>query len=265
MKKFIIYLFLINAVSFASGIQDSNLTGGIQNIPVISNEEKTAEAEEINKPSAAITENNTTEKNAETVDVKNTAAPVSTKKLPVSKPVKTAAVPADSIDLSALVQSQVEAAQAGEIKSGINYQVPEKVKPEPVKPKVKVKKQEAGMFENIVITLNNFNRQYLNVTIFIAGSVLILGFFLGRRLLKTIFGQSKRKLKKSINLIRNEKPVYVQNKKLYELRSKLAESNNIYDMSEESIPGKARNMNVGKGEIMLAAKIKAFQLSKISK
>jgi hypothetical protein len=173
----------------------------------------------------------------------------------------------DSINISDLVKGQVEAAQAGIIKSGINYQVPEEVKVEPVKPKVKakVKKQEAGMFENIILTLNNFNKQYLNVTIFAAGAFLILMFFFGRRLLKVIFGQSKRKLKKSINLIRNEKPLFLKNKKLYELRSKLADSNNMYDISEETIPGKARTMNVGKGEIMLAAKIKAFQLSKISK
>lgn len=261
MKKFIISLFLINAAVFASANLDSNSTVSgqdVQSTPVVEKANVSAGTENHSTAVAEVKKTN--------VSTKAVSEPVVVKKAAVTKPVEHITTAGDSINISALVKSQLEAAQAGEIKSGTNYQVPEeKPEPAPVKAKVKVKKQEPGMFENLVITLNNFNKQYLNVTIFISGAVLILGFFFGRKLLKGLFGQSKKSLKKNINLIRNEKPVYMKNKKLYELRSKLAESNNLYGMSEEAIPGKAREMNVGEGEIMLAAKIKAVQLSKISK
>jgi|GEM_PF-971964 len=291
MRKFIIYLFIINALTFAqetalpvessgntpkseskeaathSDVPHNNANDNAAIINTNSgNSQKAVPAVTKTNINAAQTNANAA---AASQPVKKTTVPVITKNTaPVQNTSvnnKIAAEPAlrDSVNISAMVQNQIEAAESGHLKTSSNFQ--ESEKPAKKQTQVKAKKQEAGVFENIVKSLNDFNKKYLNLLIFIIGSTAVLSYFFGKRFMNLLFGKSKRALKKSINQIRNEKPVFINNKKLYELRSKLAESNNIYDISEESIPGKARNMNVGKGEIMLAAKIKAFQLSKISK
>jgi hypothetical protein len=293
MKKFIIYLFIINALTFA---QESVMpVESTENAPrpeiktalphtgALHTDANTAiktpdkNTPQVNIPkttsnSAAITVNHNSpapavKKAAVEAAAKNAAAvyKAPAQKTPVITKATANPAPKDSVNLSVMVQNQMEAAASGEIKTSTNFQESGKSAKEPVKSKIRMKKQEAGAFENIVKTLNDFNKKYLKVFIFILGSGAILGYFFGKRYMSVLFGKSGRNLKNNINQIRNEKPVFIKNKKLYELRSKLAESNNLYDISEESIPEKARNMNVGKGEIMLAAKIKAFQLSKISK
>ena len=168
----------------------------------------------------------------------------------------------DTVNIGAIVQGQIEAAKQGIMKSSIF--MPVNNKQSKVEVKKVAEKKKAGFFEGIIQDLNELNKNYANLIIFVFGSLLILGFVVGRRLIKVSAG-SKKKMKKAINIIRDEKPVSIQNKKLNEMRKKLSESEGIYDISEETVSGKAKNLKVGKGELILAAKIKAFQLSKVFK
>ncbi|MFO7445038.1 MAG: hypothetical protein R6W90_01670 [Ignavibacteriaceae bacterium] len=162
----------------------------------------------------------------------------------------------DSVNISEIVRSQIEAAQMSSVISSLSYVTPAKEVKTPARAE---QKHEKGFFENIMHIL--YESKHSNVAIFLASSVFIVSMIFGRRYIIGSVSGSKGRLRKAVNLIRTEKPVRRENKKLEELRRRLSDSNNILEMSD--ITGKAKELRVGKGELILAAKVKAFQLSKI--
>lgn len=86
-----------------------------------------------------------------------------------------------------------------------------------------------------------------------AGIVSIRRIKLGRKSLKG--------LKNNINLMREEKIIKPADKKLSQLRSKLKKSTEQLGSLDEAVSLTAKNLNIAKGELMLAAKIKSFELS----
>ena len=174
----------------------------------------------------------------------------------------------DTVNISAIVKSQFEAAQAGIIKSSIisNGDVrPEKAPDKLVPVKPNFNGTRSTVIEYLVFTLQDFYKAHGKVVIFIGLSVLVFGFVFGRRYLKFSGSKSIKNMKKAINIIRDEKPVSLKNKKLHLLRKKLIDSAGIYSMTDGMVSGKAKELNLGKGELMLAAKIKSVQLSRILK
>lgn len=74
--------------------------------------------------------------------------------------------------------------------------------------------------------------------------------------------KSLKGLKNNINLMREEKIVKPADKKLSQLRSKLKKSTEQLGSLDEAVSLTAKNLNIAKGELMLAAKIKSFELAK---
>ncbi len=160
------------------------------------------------------------------------------------------------INLHDLVKAQFESAQTSLIKSSFNWQPVRKFKAE------KNKKNEEAENE---IPLSLTKSEYLNSGIILILSVLIAFLFLRKKIINFLKLHSLGGLKKSISLLRNEQPITIHNKKLRQVRESLSDSPEIIRMKETGISGKAKNLKLGKGELMLAAKIKSYHLSSLSK
>ena len=103
----------------------------------------------------------------------------------------------------------------------------------------------------------------LHVKIFLAGSIVILFAFSFRRTLLALKKRSTLTLKNKIALLREEKVIAKTNPKLENARKKLRDNKSIFDVSEKHISKVAKELNVAKGELLLASRIKLFEIGKI--
>ena len=161
----------------------------------------------------------------------------------------------DSVNISQMVQAQIEAARKKQLEQQSQSSLPVVLK---------AKENKAGeettfaeMRKMIPLSDN------LIMKFFILGSAGFLAsiFIFIRRL------QSKKKsvncdLKKNIKLLREEKIFSPKDKKLSGLRTKLAGAPSTFELSNKAVARNAREMNIAKGEIYLAAKIKSHEMNK---
>lgn len=103
----------------------------------------------------------------------------------------------------------------------------------------------------------------LHVKIFLAGSIVILLAFSFRRTLLVLKKKSKLALKNKIAMLREEKVVTKTNPKLEDARKKLRNSKSIFDASEKHISKVAKELNIAKGELLLASRLKLFEIGKM--
>lgn len=103
----------------------------------------------------------------------------------------------------------------------------------------------------------------LHVKIFLAGSIVILFALSFRRTLLAFKKRSTTTLKNKIAMLREEKVVAKTDPKLENARKKLRDNKSIFDVSEKHISKVAKELNVAKGELLLASRIKLFEIGKI--
>lgn len=127
----------------------------------------------------------------------------------------------------------------------------------PIKPEGKNEMNAASIMQTELKDSGGIDSK---VAILSGAAVIAIGFISFRRI-KFSKKSGVNKLKKNINLMREEKFVRSTDKKLSQLRSKLRMNAEYFSMKENSVSAKAKGLNISKGELMLAAKIKSFELS----
>ncbi|MDP3582713.1 MAG: hypothetical protein Q8S39_12325 [Ignavibacteria bacterium] len=171
----------------------------------------------------------------------------------------TAVAAKDSVDLQAIVGKQMAAA--------IEKQLQEKLNPKPVvtvtkaveKPatikKEKPAQANANLFYNFVLA------QPWQYTAFALVSVLIIGFVFIRRFILSFTRTSTKTLKKKIGLMREEKVGgSKENPKLAKTRRVLKENLELLKQTDGQIGKRARQLNISKGELHLAARLKLYEV-----
>lgn len=160
----------------------------------------------------------------------------------------------DSICISDLVQKQIDLAI--EKQSLQNAPVVTEAKINLV-PKVAVPPLVNDPFSNFIKTLP------LHIQIFISASFLILLLLLIRRAVLSVKRRSMRTLKDKISSIRQERVFPKENSKLNEKRRKLKNSKSIFDTTEFHISKLAKKLNIAKGELLLASRLKQYEIGKM--
>jgi hypothetical protein len=97
--------------------------------------------------------------------------------------------------------------------------------------------------------------------IFIAVSLCIIGFIIVRRIILVFRKRSNKALKERIKVLREEKLIRMENPKLQSSRKKLRGS--VIDGAAKNISKIAKDLNIAKGEVLLAARLKFFEAGKI--
>ena len=164
---------------------------------------------------------------------------------------------ADSINISQMVAAQIEQAR--------RKQLAEKSQPKAAETKTlpdNTTQTTANFPSNLPVALNISFGTMMKISIMGVASVMaVLIIFIRRKRFNKTF-RTKRSFKDNIKLLREEKIIAKKYPKLSDVRNKLGNSPSIYNYSKEGISKAARELNISQGEIMLAAKIKAHELSK---
>ena len=162
----------------------------------------------------------------------------------------------DTIRISDLVQQQIEKAKekrSAELQATANIIEEILVTPAIVK---EVPKSSTSIKEFV-------GSMPLHIRIFILISILIMIFVISRRIVVVFQRKSLRILKEKIRLLREEKVRSKENPKLKRFRKELKERRLILNYSEKHITKVARDLNIAKGELLLAARLKLFEVGKI--
>ncbi|QQS35501.1 MAG: hypothetical protein IPM56_14795 [Ignavibacteriales bacterium] len=123
---------------------------------------------------------------------------------------------------------------------------------------IKVEFNTSGITKNIKKEESGIDYR---VTVLSAAVLLAAGVVSFRRI-RINRKSGFKNLKQNINLLREEKIIKSADKKLSRLRTALKKSADTMGDLEKSVSSTAKNLNIAKGELMLAAKIKSFELSK---
>ncbi len=168
-----------------------------------------------------------------------------------------AGVSSDSVNIRQLVAAQIEHAR--------KEQVLEKSNRKRMVSKVPVNSYNAvdkSLLNNMPGSLNAYYKTVLKISFlgFISIIAALIIYFRRRLRVRTAF--VNKTFKDNIKLLREEKLFVKNNPKLSKLRNELGSSPEAFNYSKERISKTAKDMNISKGEILLAAKIKAHQLNK---
>lgn len=97
--------------------------------------------------------------------------------------------------------------------------------------------------------------------IFITISFAIVTFIIIRRTVLIFKKRSNKALKERIKVLREEKLIRMENPKLQSSRKKLRSS--VIDGAAKNISKIAKDLNIAKGEVLLASRLKFFEAGKI--
>lgn len=163
----------------------------------------------------------------------------------------------DSIKISELVKQQIEEAklkalQEEEIRKAGQYEA--KIIPIALTVPGKSIKNTSSNFLNSIST---------EVKVLIAVSFLLLLLVLFRRVLIHFKKNVKNQLKKRIALLREENIIVKRDRKKTRVRKFLAKDKLLTGMSEKNMTRKAKEMEISKGELMLAARLKFLEYGKM--
>ena len=166
---------------------------------------------------------------------------------------------ADSIDIRAMVQKQINLALEKRVEPKISPLPTLKEKIEvPAESNNVIKEQSNQAFFSFLLN------QPIHYQIFFICSFLVLLFFVVRRILAKVNRNSFNVLKANIKMMQEEKIGSAEQKpKLAKIRKALREKIEIFKQSEKQLSKKAKQLNVAKGELMLAAKMKLLEVEKM--
>jgi hypothetical protein len=161
----------------------------------------------------------------------------------------------DSVDIRELVRQQIEAAKEKPSVNAAEFiTVPEDQLGVP-------KKEESTVGENkILIVIKNMP---LHIKLFFLLSAVILSVLVFRRFLLLFGKRTAQSFKDKIALLREEKIGSKENPKLKVSREQLKNSRLIYDGTDKEISKAAKELKIAKGEFLLAARLKLFEVGKI--
>ena len=188
--------------------------------------------------------------------------PAKEKLQPVESSIKPAenkqAIKNDSINISEMVQKQIDSARQKEIWRG-------ELKSEAAIMPILEVNAKSIMGLNPLSFLSSV---YFGKVFILLYASIIVSVFIAVRRFKNKKNNSSRNLKNAINILRNEVAVNNQNltagrkgKKLEKLRRKIYTANELNNYGEEEIIRTAKKLHISKGELMLAVKIKSHQLN----
>jgi len=165
----------------------------------------------------------------------------------------------DSVNISQMVLSQIAAARKKET---------EKESKPVIKVQAKKVKKAGNSWTSIFVKLRNniplSNDDFMKAVILIAFSVMVFVVVFLRRIKNRLHKSDKKEkssdnLKKNISILREEKPLKIKyKKKLKLIRSKLSKNYSM-NPTNDSLTRTARELNIAKGEVLLAARIKAHE------
>ncbi len=161
-----------------------------------------------------------------------------------------------SVNIREMVRQQIEAAKE---KPSVNaaelITVPEE------KLGIPSKAEEATVGENkIFIVIKNMP---LHIKLFFLLSAIILLVLVFRRFFLIFGKRTTQSLKDKIALLREEKIGSKENPKLKVSRKQLLNSRLIYNATDKEISKAAKELKIAKGEFLLAARLKLFEVGKI--
>ena len=153
-------------------------------------------------------------------------------------------------DIKAMVQIQIDSAKArdsrGEIKSCMYYD-------NSSQDAISLNNENAGLETRPTIEINP---KVLVLTVF---SIFVFLFVLIKRFIKNRNFSSGLAEPEIIEITKKEGTINDETADLEQIRDKLNPS--IPDIKESSFPGKTTGMKIAQGEMILAAKIKSYQLA----
>ncbi len=166
----------------------------------------------------------------------------------------------DQTDIASLIQTQIDSALAlnerGEIKSSsivaidLNEEKAEAVNLQFVTVSDSFTEAKSESYSNRIIIISVF-------------TVVVLLVVFIRRIIKPAKLRTTDNFKEKFIALRNENLLVSEDRKLEEIRKKLTKSYDT-DIVGSALTIKAKELGISHGELMLVAKIKAFQLSEIS-
>lgn len=164
----------------------------------------------------------------------------------------------DSIDIHAMVQKQIDEARR---KQSLALSVP--VPLAGTQRDIAVETAEPKSTDaNVLLVL--FTRIPFIYKAYAAISFLIMLFILVKRYISRFNSKSLSSLKERIGLMREEKiGGSKSDAKLIESRKVLKNNPAVFEVTEKQLSKAARKMNLSKGELILAARLKFFEVKKM--
>lgn len=161
----------------------------------------------------------------------------------------------EEVSVASLVEKQIAMAQA---KQWENRQTEVKQKPVAAAP-IKNKTKE-NWFTTVSTPFKLSGDTAKSVGIILFSTLLVFGSVITRRLVLK-HKNKPTNLRTNIQSMRLEKSVVKKETKLKSIRENLLKSSLNFNSGEGSLTRKAKELKIAKGEIMLAAKIKSYELS----
>ncbi len=159
----------------------------------------------------------------------------------------------DSVNISELIEKQIAAAHQKELEKKNQPQAAVKKAVAAPKPEIKKIIKEEKTSEASMT---------LNYILFIVGASGIMFYFMFKNVLFT-GRRSNSALKKNIKLLREEKLIVKSKEKKNNPRTKLVEETSQMASKDKDLPQIARERNISQGEILLAARIKSYEMAKV--
>jgi hypothetical protein len=182
---------------------------------------------------------------------------------------------ADTINISQMVSAQIEAARIKQTQDSLITQESKSLPLKTVaitqavvsqKPK-RENSQLESLFTYIKPLIQRvlmFNEMTIKLTIMAVATVLAFLFVFARRKKLNTKKIKSGSVKDGIKLIREERVKDRNDSELSLIRKKLMGSTSSFQLSSDSVLKNARELNIAKGEIYLAARIKSHELKKVS-
>jgi hypothetical protein len=182
---------------------------------------------------------------------------------------------ADSVKIREMIKEQIEKAKEKHftmLNSSQTYQEERIEVPTVTEPAVETTAQakNATIIDNASMNstvqrgiIYYFNSIPLHYKIFIAAALSILLMIVLRRALIAVSRRAKKSLREKIAMLREERVISKENKKLKNSRQQLKNSKTIFEASERQISKAAKELDLAKGELLLAARLKLFEVGKI--
>jgi hypothetical protein len=164
----------------------------------------------------------------------------------------------ESIDVRAMVQKQIENARnkKAEAVSVASLQLPENIKVPAI--------TEKPVTANSNFIFSFFVNLPFHYQLFILMSFGIVGFVVVNRIIATINKAANKNLKNRIGMMREEKVGGAKaNPKLQKSRKLLKDNLEIFKQSEKHLAKTARELNIAQGELLLAARLKFYEMKKM--
>ncbi len=164
----------------------------------------------------------------------------------------------DSIKISDIVKQQVEEAKLKAQQKEEGYQKSEQYQARIIPVNITVPKK--------ILRKNSFDflgSISIEVKIFILISFLLILLVLTRRFFINLKKKVKNELKKKIAFIREENVVVKKDRKKIRIRKLIARDKKLVHMTEKNMTRKAKELEISKGELMLAARLKFLEYGKM--